>query len=1128
MTKKIMALIITICLLSTFNCFALSLTQVHEKVTVRNLVLKDNLMLANDTSRSGQVSVYEINNDFSYLKGIPLSGAIKNLAIRGDYLFAVCSTRLTVFDISDINNIVQKGYYSYDEHSKYPITFTDDYVILGLTQPYGGDNSNGIVILEASDSVLAGTNSSTMLTAVYNKGKGQNVCAPYQIYADGNYLYAASECLKTLSNPLPGALMVFDISDPSELFLLASRQITNGGSFAQISDITMDKGSDFVYLAICDGQDLGGGSRNINGVWVFDTSLKNDGEIIGTYLDLTSADGTGKRLPGIYKNGSYLYVTSQDIQSTIVYKITGSPTERSSYEKLHEIKNTSVFGSIIYSGYRDSLFTIDVQNELGLRVIKIAPEFSSDSFELNNSQMTAHIRNNGFSAVTPLAIAAVCENNKLSSLKISEKEPINGGEAAVISMETGSGSRIISTVWDSISDMNILSVGKSAGEISGNYVIPQSDEAITVGEADDNIVVNINTSYGAGESAAILVKNISVPDETDKFGGIRYIDSQLTDENGEFHFVFSPTDGGTYEINIKINNQILKKEISVPNAVLSLVNNTETAGNITDIILNIKNIGNIFKMEFEIEYPIGFILQNDAEFSEAVTGNVDISESGVIKCSVQKNQPCEDGTMFLFAIGAEIPQNTPLGLYNLTLKNIKAYDNENYPLYVDGADSVITVAETSPKQEMIDLAVGAIQALKNANEITYDNFSSLKLSIENAKDKVEAALENGVREKSFPSVLYENYKNVVKKAADIQKELDIIIEMKAVSAVDFDNIFIKYSSIFKIDNSLVAYYLNNLTDKIDFRSKLKGVNANNIAVFSEKFCQNLVIEKIKQTVWGEIEVALINLNSVINLNLNGDYKNFNSAQKEIVHKAIARTEFETIEKLAAAFSSAVTSARGGGATGGITTGGGGGGGSSSSVKISPVMLSLPEYAPETEKPNKSAIFTDLGTVAWAENQILTLYEKNIVSGNGDGLFRPDDYLLREEFIKMLVLAFEIKSDGEKEFSDVSEDKWYFEYIQAANEVVNGYPDGRFGVGERITREDMVVLLYRVYSLNNSIDTIERDTEFNDFSTIELYAREAVLKMYKAGFVAGTGDNNFSPKWYATRAMAAKIICDMVF
>ena len=130
---------------------------------------------------------------------------------------------------------------------------------------------------------------------------------------------------------------------------------------------------------------------------------------------------------------------------------------------------------------------------------------------------------------------------------------------------------------------------------------------------------------------------------------------------------------------------------------------------------------------------------------------------------------------------------------------------------------------------------------------------------------------------------------------------------------------------------------------------------------------------------------------------------------------------------------------------------------------------------------------------------------------------------------MMVAAFNIqkKEDGNKiNFIDVGGGAWYADYIKAAidNRIINGVSADMFGVGYKITREDMCVMLYRYLkdkiSWQEIADTADKYSDMDDCSE---YAREAVLRLSEKSVINGVGNGMFAPKETATRAMAAVII-----
>ena len=77
----------------------------------------------------------------------------------------------------------------------------------------------------------------------------------------------------------------------------------------------------------------------------------------------------------------------------------------------------------------------------------------------------------------------------------------------------------------------------------------------------------------------------------------------------------------------------------------------------------------------------------------------------------------------------------------------------------------------------------------------------------------------------------------------------------------------------------------------------------------------------------------------------------------------------------------------------------------------------------------------------------------------------------------------------------------------------------FGIGDNVTRQDMAVIIFRAAQLKAS----EKTAGFSDFEKISDYAKEAVSALYSAKVLSGTGNGNFEPVKFATRAEAAKMI-----
>ena len=186
---------------------------------------------------------------------------------------------------------------------------------------------------------------------------------------------------------------------------------------------------------------------------------------------------------------------------------------------------------------------------------------------------------------------------------------------------------------------------------------------------------------------------------------------------------------------------------------------------------------------------------------------------------------------------------------------------------------------------------------------------------------------------------------------------------------------------------------------------------------------------------------------------------------------------------------------------------------------------------ETESPVKVS-FTDLDNHQWAAEAVETLSGMEVINGYGNGIFAPGDNVTREQFVKMLVILFDIQSTGDEavDFDDISEDEWYYPFVVTMSRVgiVKGLSDTSFGTGQDISRQDMAVMLYRIYE-SKGYDMMSEVVQhiFKDDAQIAEYARESVLTFKQMSIINGTPDNYFFPQSRATRAEAAQILYNCI-
>ncbi len=190
-------------------------------------------------------------------------------------------------------------------------------------------------------------------------------------------------------------------------------------------------------------------------------------------------------------------------------------------------------------------------------------------------------------------------------------------------------------------------------------------------------------------------------------------------------------------------------------------------------------------------------------------------------------------------------------------------------------------------------------------------------------------------------------------------------------------------------------------------------------------------------------------------------------------------------------------------------------GPSSSITITPVLPVVPVD-----------MFDDLGSVEWAKTAINELAKKGVVNGVADRTFAPNDVLTREQFVKILVGALDIKATGNVPFTDVVASEWYANFVAIAynSGIVNGTSETEFGVGDSLTREQLCTMVYRAIKASGvELKMVNGAANFVDSAEISDWAKEAVDYLYKAGVVNGVGGNAFDPQGTTTRAMGAKVI-----
>lgn len=134
-------------------------------------------------------------------------------------------------------------------------------------------------------------------------------------------------------------------------------------------------------------------------------------------------------------------------------------------------------------------------------------------------------------------------------------------------------------------------------------------------------------------------------------------------------------------------------------------------------------------------------------------------------------------------------------------------------------------------------------------------------------------------------------------------------------------------------------------------------------------------------------------------------------------------------------------------------------------------------------PVTESNFEDVDSGDWYYTAVNALAEAGILSGYGDGTFRPGDTVSRAEFVAALCQCFQMEA-GSSDFSDV-EGHWAQEYIEAATSAgwLSGFEDGTFRPDADIQRCQVTPIMNKALERTGDGFAADRNTqEFLDVPT----------------------------------------------
>ncbi|MBQ4560742.1 MAG: S-layer homology domain-containing protein [Clostridia bacterium] len=173
-------------------------------------------------------------------------------------------------------------------------------------------------------------------------------------------------------------------------------------------------------------------------------------------------------------------------------------------------------------------------------------------------------------------------------------------------------------------------------------------------------------------------------------------------------------------------------------------------------------------------------------------------------------------------------------------------------------------------------------------------------------------------------------------------------------------------------------------------------------------------------------------------------------------------------------------------------------------------------------------YLDVSSSHWAHSAIDAVTENGVLLSNSTDYFYPNQYVTRAEAVKALYNFIHAmpRQNVTTPFTDIPSN--YATYIKWAYDIgiTSGTTTTTFSPNNNITKQDMCLLIAELYSVHNITFSQIRDYSdepFNDDSSINYWAKDAVIALYEHHIVSGDNHGNFNPRSNITRAMLAVML-----
>ncbi len=184
-----------------------------------------------------------------------------------------------------------------------------------------------------------------------------------------------------------------------------------------------------------------------------------------------------------------------------------------------------------------------------------------------------------------------------------------------------------------------------------------------------------------------------------------------------------------------------------------------------------------------------------------------------------------------------------------------------------------------------------------------------------------------------------------------------------------------------------------------------------------------------------------------------------------------------------------------------------------------------------KKVNIGNVFPDTAGNAWYSDAVAYVYSQGIMSGySSSNKFGTSDGIQRQDFLVMLARFDGVDLEqykGESDFRDVARNSYYEAAVNWGVEknITTGYNATTFGVGDMITREQIVTFLYRYAKYKGLVVNDVTDTKakaYPDYNKVSVFSKDAIIWAIDKGVINGKS-GYIAPQGNAQRCEIAQIM-----